>query len=119
MSAVIEVDAKDFHKMITEAEKPIVVEFWVRSCNNCRKFKAIYEQLPKVFGDQVVFCKINMFKTMENLKLAESFNITETPTTKIFYQGNPIGEVIGYRTLDVMIDEVNTILLNRQKLIRD
>jgi thioredoxin-like negative regulator of GroEL len=105
--------------MVAEAEDPIVVEFWVRSCSNCQKFKAVYEQLPKVFGDEVVFCKINMFKTMENLKLAESFNIIETPTTKIFYQGNQIGEVIGYHTLDVMIDEVNSILLNRQNLIGD
>lgn len=105
--------------MVAESEKPIVVEFWVRSCGNCQKFKAVYGQLPEVFGDQVVFCKLNMFKTMENLKLAESFNIVETPTTKMFYQGNEIGEVIGYRTLDVMIDEVKTILLNGQKLNED
>jgi hypothetical protein len=51
-----------------------------------------------------------MFKTMENLKLAESFNIVETPTTKIFYLGNEIGEIIGYRMLDAAITEIKTIL---------
>jgi hypothetical protein len=51
-----------------------------------------------------------MFKTMKNLKLAESFNIVETPTTKIFYRGNEIGEIIRYRMLDAVITEIKTIL---------
>lgn len=56
-----------------------------------------------------------MFKTMENLQLAESFNIVETPTTKIFYHGIEIGEIIGYKTLDAAINEVKTILVDGQK----
>ena len=113
MSSIVEISANVFNQTIAETEKPVIVEFWIRACSGCQKFKTIYEQLSKIFGDQVTFLKMSTVKTMENLKFAESFNIVETPTTKIFYRGEEIGEIVGYRTLDAVISEIETILERR------
>ena len=107
---VIEMPANSFDEEVKIADKPIVVEFWIRSCDNCQKFKPIYEELPQIFKDTVKFFKINMFLSIENLRLAEGFGVEETPTSKVFCKGREIGEIVGYRPLDQVVDEINKIL---------
>ena len=110
MVQVIEIPANSFEREVKEADKPVVVEFWRRSCSNCQKFKPIYEKLPDIFGDKVKFLKMNMFLSLENLKLAEGFGVEETPTLKLFCKGREIGEIIGYRPFDKVVKEIEETL---------
>ncbi len=61
-------------------------------------------------GNKVKFLKMNMFLSLENLKLAEGFGVEETPTLKLFCEGREIGEIIGYRPLDKVVKEIGEIL---------
>jgi hypothetical protein len=58
----------------------------------------------------VKFLAMNMFLSLENLKLAEGLGVEDTPTLKIFCKGKEVGEVIGYRSLDKVVDEIRGIL---------
>ena len=106
---VLEIPANSFDEEVKIADKPIVVEFW-RARDNCQKFKPIYEELPQIFKGTVRFFKINMFLSIENLRLAEGIGVEETPTLKVFCKGEEIGEIVGYRPLDQVVDEINDIL---------
>ncbi len=110
MSQVTEIPASSFDKEVMESNRPVVVEFWIKSCSNCQKFKPIYRELPRIFGDRVKFVKMNMFLTLENLKLAEGLGVEETPTLKLFCGGREIGQIIGYKPLDKVVDEIEEIL---------
>ena len=57
MEQIVEISAESFEREVKGADKPSIVEFWIRSCSNCQKFKPIYEQLPQIFGDKVKFLK--------------------------------------------------------------
>lgn len=94
MERVVEIPANSFDREVKGSDKPVVVEFWIRSCSNCQKFKPVYEKLPEIFGDKVKFLKMNMFLSLENLKLAEGFGVEETPTLKLFCEGREIGEIL-------------------------
>ena len=110
MANVMEVSSKSFDIEVKAADKPVVIEFWIRSCGYCQKFKPIYENLPEIFGDKVKFLEMNMFQSLENLKLAEGFGVEETPTLKFFCKGKEIGEIVGFRPLDKVIKEIEEIL---------
>jgi thioredoxin-related protein len=53
---------------------------------------------------------MNMFLSLENLRLAEGFGVEETPTVKFFCSGKEVGEVVGYRPLDKAVTEIKEIL---------
>jgi thioredoxin 1 len=109
MRKVEDIQAKDFKKEI-ESEKPVVIEFWIKSCGNCKKFKPVYEELSNIFGEKFRFNRINMFESVENLKLAEKLGTEETPTTKFFQKRQEIGEIIGFKTLEEATQEINKII---------
>jgi thioredoxin-like negative regulator of GroEL len=112
MNQVVEIPAEHFKREVKNNERPVVIEFWIRSCSFCQKFKPIYEQLPTDFDDKVKFLKMNMFLSLDNLKLAENLGIEDTPTLMLFCKGKEIGEIIGYRSHDAVIKEIEEILRN-------
>lgn len=117
MEWVIEIPSSSFDEEIKETEKPVVVEFWRRSCNWCKRFKPVYEQLPEVFGGKVKFLKINMLKSIGNLRLAEGLGVDQTPTLKLFCGGRSIGEIVGYRSLERVVEEIEEILNNQEQCL--
>jgi thioredoxin-like negative regulator of GroEL len=109
MNQVADIIAENFEFLIKSNDN-VVVEFWRKTCDNCKKFKAIYEQLPKIFGEKIRFARMRILESIENLRLAESFGIDETPTLKFFQKRKEIGEITGYRTLKEVIQEINKIV---------
>lgn len=111
MSNVLDIQAKDFDTELAESKKPVVVEFWIKSCGNCKKFKPVYEKLSEIFGDKLKFVRINMFQSAENLELAEErFGVEETPTVKLFYKSKEIGQMTGFKPLETATEEIEAIL---------
>ena len=86
------------------------MEFWVRSCDQCRKFKPVYESLPEVFGGKVRFLRMNMLKSIENLRLAEDVGVEQTPTTKVYCSGGEVGAIVGYLPLEEAVKTIHELL---------
>jgi thioredoxin 1 len=114
MTTEVELPADSFEREVKNADVPVVIEFWIRSCSFCQKFKPIYEQLPMVFQEKIKFFKMNMFLTLENLHLAESLGVEDTPTLILFCKGDVIGTIVGYRSRDDVIKEIKAILENEE-----
>ena len=110
MDQVAEIPADSFERAINESDKPVIIEFWIKSCEKCQKFRPVYEGLPDIFGDKVEFLKMNMFLSLENLKLAESLGVEETPTLELLCKDREIGQIIGYKPLDEVVKEIEEIL---------
>jgi thioredoxin-like negative regulator of GroEL len=110
MSNVVDIQAKDFDSEITGLKKPVVVEFWTKSCGNCSKFKSVYEKLAAVFADRLRFVRVNMFESVENLRLAEGLGVEETPTVKVFYRNKEIGQMTGFRPLETATEELEAMI---------
>ena len=108
MEKVEDIQAKDFDRKIN-LEIPVAVEFWVKSCGNCKKFKPVYEELSKIFS-AMKFTRISIFESVENLRLAEDLGVEQTPTTMIFKKSKQIGQIVGYRPLEAAIEEIRKII---------
>lgn len=85
------------------------MEFWIKICGNCQKLKPDYEQIPEIFGNKTLFLKMNMFLNLENIKLAESLGVEETPTLKLFCRGREIGQIVGFRSSNDVVNEIKQV----------
>lgn len=110
MADITDIEAGDFNEVVEGSDVPVVLEFWVRSCGFCQKFKPVYEKLPGVYGDKVRFLRMNMLKSIENLRLAEGMGVEQTPTTKVFCSGKEAGEIVGFVPLEKAVERLNWIL---------
>jgi thioredoxin-like negative regulator of GroEL len=105
-----DVSAMEFDREIKGSDGHTVLEFWVRSCDQCRRFKSVYEKLPEAVGGKARFYRMNMLKTMKNLRLAEGMGVEETPKTKVFCSGDEVGEIVGYLPLEETIERINGLI---------
>lgn len=110
MAKIPDIQAGSFEDEVKTAGGAVVLEFWIRSCSGCQKFKPVYDRLPDVMGDRVRFLRMNMMKSIENLRLAEGMGVEETPTTKVFCKGDEVGEIVGYRPLEEAVKEIEGFL---------
>lgn len=108
MEKVEDIQAKDFDSKMN-SEIPVVIEFWIKSCENCKKFKPVYDELSVVFSD-LKFTRVNMFDSVENLRLAEGLGVEETPTVKIFKKSKEIGQIVGFKTLEIATERIRKII---------
>jgi thioredoxin 1 len=110
VNEIRDISAEEFESEVKGSDGPAVLEFWVRSCDQCRRFKPVYERLPEKIGGKARFYKMNMLKTIENLRLAEGLGVEETPTTKVFCSGGEVGEMVGYLPLEEAVEMINGLL---------
>jgi thioredoxin-like negative regulator of GroEL len=110
VNEIRDISAEEFDREVKGSDGLAVLEFWVRSCDQCRRFKPVYERLPEEIGGKPRFYRMNMLKTIENLRLAEGLGVEETPTTKVFCSGGEVGELVGYLPLEGAVKRISELL---------
>ena len=114
MADITDIEADDFNEAVEASDIPVVLEFWVRSCGFCKKFKPVYEKLPDVYKERVQFLRMNMLKNIKNLRLAEEMGVEQTPTTKVFCGGKETGEIVGFAPLEKAVERLNAMLDSKE-----
>ncbi len=71
---------KDTFQAATQAEQPLIIDFWAPWCGPCRNFAPIFESVAKEHPD-VTFAKIN---TEEEQELAGALQIRSIRTLMVF-----------------------------------
>jgi thioredoxin 1 len=117
MSKVVEIRADAWESEVLKADRPVVVDFWHHMCGWCNKLNPVYEQLPERFGDRVKLVKVNILESPENQRLAIGLGVLGTPTLKFFCDGREVGEIIGYRPLDRLVEEIDDILKKKDECL--
>ncbi len=102
---------EDLQKAL-KSGKPVLLEMYTDTCPQCKKLAPIIEELEREYGDKVVFIKINANANEENAKLLCMHNpMCTVPTVVIFDKnGNRKNVIIGYRTKDVLENEIKAVL---------
>ncbi|MFH1180142.1 MAG: thioredoxin family protein [Candidatus Bathyarchaeota archaeon] len=97
MSEIEDIDAAQLDSYV-EKGKPVLLLIWRKGCDQCRRFKPVFNQLPQAYPE-ATFLNMSMFNSMENLRLAEKYEKDMTPITLVFCKGILLGTFVGYYSL--------------------
>lgn len=84
----------EFQQKISNAGKPVVVDFWAAWCVPCRITKPILEKLAHEYSERVLFLPVDADQSREVL---EHFRVIGIPTVMTFRNAEVVGRVTGAR----------------------
>ncbi|PIE61054.1 MAG: thioredoxin [Desulfobacterales bacterium] len=104
---IIELNDDNFDKMITDSDKPVMVDFWAPWCGPCKAISPTVEALSEEYGDKMVFAKVNVD---ENPLSPSKFGVQAIPTL-IFFKGGQVAEQItGMVAREKLEETLKTVL---------
>ena len=104
----IEVLTKNnFDEIVTNSDKPVLVDFWASWCGPCRAVAPVMEELSAEYGDKVVIGKVNVD---EEGDLSAKFRIMSIPTIMLFKEGQIVDKVVGARSKNEFAQMLNKSL---------
>lgn len=97
MSKVLNINAVDFEKEVTNSSLPVLVDFWAPWCKPCQMMGPVLDTLSLELDGVARIIKIDVEKS-DNNDLANMFQIRSIPSMKIFFHGKVVNEFIGMRS---------------------
>jgi len=102
-----EVTDSTFEQEVLRASKPVLVDFWAPWCGPCRMVAPVVEELAVEYDGKVEFVKLN---TDDNPNTAVKYGIRSIPTLLVFKDGQPVGQIIGFRPKSDLKQRLDAVL---------
>src|SRR3990172_2739517 len=102
-----EVSDATFEQEVLKATHPVMVDFWAPWCGPCRMVAPIVEELSDEYDGKVNFVKLN---TDDNPNTAVKYGIRSIPTLLVFKDGQPVGQIIGFRPKSDLKKRLDAVL---------
>lgn len=88
---MIELTKDNFDAEVTEAEAPVLVDFWSPGCGPCRMMEPVLEGLA-ARHPEVRFAKLD---AAAHPDIAWAFGVVSVPAFVLFRDGKPVGDIVG------------------------
>ena len=92
----------------------MAVEFWAPWCPWCRKLTPEFEGISGEYEGKLTMLKLN---SDDYPDISQRYGIMGLPTIKMFCQGRPIGEIIGYMPRPRLKAEIDKVLQNHKECL--
>lgn len=103
MSSIVTLTNDNFTQEVTNADKPVLVDFWASWCGPCRMLSPIIDEIAAE-TDEIKFCKLNVD---EQTELAQRYMVSSIPTLILFENGEPVQTSVGVRPKSELLEFLN------------
>ncbi|MCX7881043.1 MAG: thioredoxin [Patescibacteria group bacterium] len=103
---VKKISQNDFQKEVLDAKGVVFVDFYADWCGPCRMTAPIIDALSQE-KPEVKFVKLNVDQTPN---LASQYSIFSIPTCVIFKNGQVVSQLVGARSKEEFLQEINKFL---------
>lgn len=84
MSDILELTENNFDALISQEDKPVLIDCWSPTCGPCRLLIPIINNLAKVNEGKAIISKLNV---AENAALAARLSVVSLPTIFLYKNG--------------------------------
>ncbi len=108
MAKPVDVSEKTFDQDVLKAKTPMLVDFWAPWCPPCQAIAPILEELAEEYKGKIGIARLNVD---EAPTLSARYGVSSIPTMLLFKEGEPVGQIIGFRPkaeLKKALDEILT-----------
>ena len=111
-----EINSTEFDLEVLQGGK-VILDFYSTECPPCEALASKFEDLSKLYGNDIKFFKINR---QQNRDLAEKLGVKSSPTLLFFNEGNEIGQRLtgGIKRSDIIHNLDLMLSDNRLKEIK-
>lgn len=99
MAHPIEITDANFHELVLNSDKPVLVDFWAKWCGPCVALTPTIEQLAIEFEGIAVVGKVDVDN---NPEVSSEYAIMSIPAILMFVKGEKVEEVVGLVNKDVL-----------------
>jgi thioredoxin 1 len=107
MSSALEVNESSFDVEVTNAEAPVVVDFWAGWCMPCKMLAPVVDQIAAEFAGKVKVVKVDVDR---NQALAAKFGVRGIPTLLVLKNGQEVDRMVGVQAKAVIEAKLNGIV---------
>ena len=95
--ATFEVTDANFQDEVLKSETPVLVDFWAEWCPPCKMIEPSVDELAEKYAGKL---RIGKMDVDAQPQIQEQFGIQGIPTLILFKNGQPVQEIVGFRSKD-------------------
>ena len=100
----VELDDSTFVPFISNATKPVMVDFFSPKCGPCRMLSPVIDNMARQFAGRVIIAKMD---TTKNANIPAQFRIRGVPTLIFFKNGEKMDQLAGAIPEETLAQKLN------------
>ncbi len=88
----VEITDSNFSDLVTNADKPVVVDFWAAWCGPCRMVGPLIEEMHGEYDGRAVIGKVDVD---QNPGVSAQYGVRSIPTILFIKNGEVVDKVVG------------------------
>ena len=103
----VELNDSNFVSFLSQARKPVMVDFYSPTCGPCRMLSPIIDNLARKFTGRVIIAKLD---TTRSLNTPSQFQIRGVPTLIFFKNGEKVDQLTGAIPEEALTQKLNQLV---------
>lgn len=83
---------ENFEKVITQSDKPVMVDFFATWCGPCKMMGPVVEEIANEYAGKAVIAKLDIDAAVE---IAQKYRVMSVPSFLFFSNGQVVDTVVG------------------------
>lgn len=103
----IEITDSNFSDVVTNSDKPVVVDFWAAWCGPCRMVGPLIEELHGEYEGRAVVGKVDVD---QNPGVSAQYGVRSIPTILFIKNGEVVDKVVGAVPKATLVEKLDQLL---------